>query len=530
MKRLTISMWGLAIFFYLSVNAISQIIYNDVGHIPQPDQLDWTNAGRLPGTPTIADVVFNVDSYTGSDNAKVQLALASAKSAAGTAIVYFPARTYTLTSPIVLDYSIDGTNGNNIVFQGAGSDATILNFTIGKNNSCFKILGQLTGSPTTLNANVVKGSKNISASSFSGYATGNWIRLCEPNNPYVYEDWAKADKVVGQITQLEAVGSTTATMKDEASKLYSTSYGTWIQRVLPIENVGIENLKIKRMDGDEATVDGEGSNIQFSYAVNCWIKGVESEYTCRHHVAVRFSSQIEVSGCYFYNAASYDIGGRGYGVLLECSSTNCLIENNIFRHLRHAMLIQAGANCNVVTYNYSKDQYWKAYGLPNPAEGADLSLHGNYPYANLIEQNYVARIIADDYHGDNGPYNAFVRNYAYDDQGDKWGYISLHNAPNSSALGCEVSGTLYNGGVIGHGSTTWSVEFYGIYVDPNDPNHDTYETGIIYTHYLIFMQPGVRPNTFLADVSYYYSSVPDFIYSSPCSFPSIGPSTTTRLF
>lgn len=60
----------------------------------------------------------------------MQSALAAAKAAAGTAIVYFPARTYALTSPIVLDYNVDCTNGNNIVFQGDGSNSTILNFTL----------------------------------------------------------------------------------------------------------------------------------------------------------------------------------------------------------------------------------------------------------------------------------------------------------------------------------------------------------------------------------------------------------------
>lgn len=162
MKQLYVLFLMITIFCFLPVNTISQIIYNGVGHIPQSDQLDWTHAGRLPSTPTVADNVFNVDSYTGSDNTKVQSALAAAKAAAGTAIVYFPARTYTLTSPIVLDYNVDGTNGNNIVFQGDGSNLTILNFTIGVNNSCFKISGALTGSPTALNSNVSKGSKDLS--------------------------------------------------------------------------------------------------------------------------------------------------------------------------------------------------------------------------------------------------------------------------------------------------------------------------------------------------------------------------------
>ena len=447
------------------IDTIAQIIWNDIGHIPQSDQIDWTNAGRLPGTPTVADTVLNVDSYLGSDNNKVQSALAAAKSATGTVIIYFPARTYTITSPIELNY----TDGNNIVFQGDGSNATILNFTVGENYPCFKIAGTLTGSPTTLNSDIVKGSKNLSASSFSSYSDGNWIRLCEPNNPHVHESWAINDKVVGQITQLETVYSTTATMKDEASKLYITSYGTWIQRVFPIQNVGIENLKIKRLDTGEAP---DGSNIYIKYAVNCWIKGVESDNTCRHHVMIDWSSHVEVSGCYFYEAESYGDGGYGYGVLLERSSTNCLIENNIFRKLRHAMMVQAGANCNVFEFNYSRDHYWTKWGIEWSSEpwdppfvdvwpGGDISIHGNYPYANLFEYNYIERIIADGYHGANGPYQAFIRNLPYDDHSSFGrGWIILHDSPNSSVLG-NKGGDNNNPPINTSGNTSLSVDLYG---------------------------------------------------------------------
>lgn len=65
MRQLHILFLVVAIFCYFPINSVSQIIWNDVGHIPQSDQLDWTHAGRLPGTPTVADIVFNVDSYTG---------------------------------------------------------------------------------------------------------------------------------------------------------------------------------------------------------------------------------------------------------------------------------------------------------------------------------------------------------------------------------------------------------------------------------------------------------------------------------
>ena len=91
------------------------------------------------------------------------------------------------------------------------------------------------------------------------------------------------------------------------------------------------------------------------------------------------------------------------------------------------MLVQAGANCNVFSYNYSLEPYQSP-----PLFMSDISIHGNYPYANLFEENKVFAILADDYHGDNGPYNAIVRNYTDPAQGQE---IEIFRAKYTSILG-----------------------------------------------------------------------------------------------
>lgn len=117
-------------------------------------------------------------------------------------------------------------------------------------------------------------------------------------------------------------------------------------------NIGIENLVVNRQDSGD---HNNGANIVFDKAVNCWVKSVYSYMTCRFHVLADLSSHIDIDGCFFQSACSYDLGGRGYGVCLEWSTTNCLVENNIFKRLRHAMVAQAGANCNVFSHNYSNE-------------------------------------------------------------------------------------------------------------------------------------------------------------------------------
>ena len=229
-------------------------------------------------------------------------------------------------------------------------------------------------------------------------------------------------------------------LKDEATKDYNNSK-LCISVFNPRENVGIENLYIKKMTDGKG--DG-GSSIYFSRAVNCWVRGVESSYTSEHHIRLNYSAHIEISGNYLHHSHYYGEGGFGYGVNIQANSTNNLVENNIFKHLRHSIALQKGANCNVITYNYSYDRRSFNDDILSPEnESCDLVLHGNYSWGNLFEQNNVAAIAADNTHGQNGPFNAFVRNKA---RGDgiialepgwyplQYGLV-LYKASNTSLLG-----------------------------------------------------------------------------------------------
>jgi hypothetical protein len=92
--------------------------------------------------------------------------------------------------------------------------------------------------------------------------------------------------------------------------------------------------------------------------------------------------------------AHWDVGGFAYGVVANASRAN-LIENNIFYHLRHSMVVHAGASWNVYGYNYSF--------------AADMFVHGAHAHMNLFEGNVVDKMHADFTHG-SGSYNAFFRN------------------------------------------------------------------------------------------------------------------------
>ena len=93
--------------------------------------------------------------------------------------------------------------------------------------------------------------------------------------------------------------------------------------------------------------------------------------------------------------------------MLHFTTNECLVEDNIFNHLRHSMILQAGANGNIFSYNYSYDPYWTGVFFPANSAG-EIVLHGNWPYANLFEGNDVGNIVIDNSHDANGPHNTFL--------------------------------------------------------------------------------------------------------------------------
>jgi hypothetical protein len=236
-------------------------------------------------------------------------------------------------------------------------------------------------------------------------------------------------------------------------------------RIYPLQprtGVGIECLKIVRND---ATVN-QSTNVTFRYAVNCWLIGVESEFTNFGHTEMTYSSNILIKGNYFHHAHAYGGGGQGYGTVIQYSSGQCLIENNVFEHLRHSVLLQAGSNGNVIAYNYSFDPYWSQF--PNNSAG-DMVLHGNYPYLNLFEGNIIQNIVVDNSHYKNGHFNTFFRNRA-----QLYGIVmsSGTNTDSTNFIGNEVTNTgflLGNYALAGLGNFTYGNNIKGT-ITPSGTN------------------------------------------------------------
>ena len=363
----------------------------------------WRSAGypgEIPAPDTIVNVLDFGAAGDGStdDYAAVAAAISSLGGAPG--VVYFPAGTYLLGTKVNVPA---GT-----VLRGQRPSNTTLRFNVIYH--CISVAKNESGAFQAVVSGYTAHSRAITVTDGGAFAVGDYVEIREDNDPaWNASDWAP--KVAAQILRVSGVAGNTLTFENPLRLTYQAAQNPEIRKITPIENAGVENLKVERLlAGTEAQRNNQFT-IQFRYAANCWARGVQSDMGFGGHIGIEYSTKVDVTGCYFNDAHEHDGGGSGYGVRLEFTTGECLIEDNIFKHLRHSMLVQAGVNGNVFGYNYSREPDRTEW----PAElSSDITLHGNYPYANLYEGNICQHIWMDASHGANGPLNTFFRNRAED--------------------------------------------------------------------------------------------------------------------
>ncbi len=315
-------------------------------------------------------------------------------------LIYFPEGEYHFNRPIRIPFGV--------VLKGDGSDKSKLFFDLENENlSCVSIKGEALPEvfiDQPINAGdkeiIINGAEDI-------FAPGILIEIKQGINEGG-ETHLPKQYIKGQILRIASVAGNTVTTEKEIRLSYDLfdQWGIPLKAVaiLPVEYVGIEDLFITRSD---QPYDNGGSLINFGTARNCWLSGVELFMGANNIVIIGRSMNIEIRGCYFHEAYNYGAGGNGYGVSIGGSSTDCLVEDNIFESLRHSMILSQSANGNVFGYNTSV----------NKPEGnwdeSSLNCHGHYPYLNLFEGNYAEFAEIDFVWGENGPFNTYFRNYIY---------------------------------------------------------------------------------------------------------------------
>jgi hypothetical protein len=206
---------------------------------------------------------------------------------------------------------------------------------------------------------------------------------------------------------------------------------------------GVEDLCIERT----SPTGTEGySNIILVASAYCWVMNIESKMAQFRHVDLDRSFRNTIRDNYFNDGMHHNVGGFAYGVVCSNRSTDNLIENNIFYHLRHSMVIKEGAAGNVFGYNYSVASYQGENWL-----AADMNAHGAHSHMNLFEGNIGCKIYADFTHGSSS-YNTFFRNHSLRESSA----MTVTNALRSVDI--EKVQYYYNfiGNILGKATQSWT--------------------------------------------------------------------------
>ena len=469
--------------------------------IPEHRMIDWASVG-YKGEYWQPQHILDVTNFgaiandTLDDAPAIQMAIDSALPFTQ---IYIPSGHYRLLSTINLKDSIQ--------IIGDGASATHLD--IGHQQLGFFIKGTSNSTDfVNITAGFNKGSNAIEVTDASGFEIGDYAELRQLNdslwdtNPISWSQYS-----VGQIVEINDIQGNTLYIVDELRNNFDTSLQLEIHPITPMREVGLGCFSMERSLPQTSPSGNSGQNIRMDKVVQAWVIGIESDKSYGPHCGLQYCSQIDVKGCYFYNAYIFDgTGGNGYGVMMRQHTGQCLVEDNIFDFLRHPMMVKEGANGNVFAYNYSKQTNRSE---PVASFSGDISLHGQYPFANLFEGNIVQDIMIDQYWGGNGMYNTFLRNRA-----ERHGFVVLDDATvttdSSNVLGNEITKTNI------------------------DPTEDAILPSIqaIYYH-LSFSQGNIEyannvdgtitpaNTTPFLDSSYYLSGYPSF-WTAQTPYPSIG--------
>lgn len=384
------------IYFWQSNLSYSQII-------SEQRKVNWTYAGKKDIFPNTTDTLNILDFGGNRDSAAdntTPLNMAMQNLAGHEGVIYFPPGKYLFKGAVNMKAGV--------TIQGSGSEHTFFYFTtsgaipedafIIKNNNISIFQNAIAGYNF--------GSNYIKVSSAAPFQGASYIEILQDNGTWDTNPANWATNTVGQIIPIDKLSNDTIFLKHPLRLDYTPTLNPRIRPFIPIRHVAFKCFTIQRSDHPNMNL----GFFNFINAAECFINGIASIKSEGSHVKINSSTNITISGSYFYDAFEFDgTSTRGYGITLFTITGECLIENNIFRKLRHAISLKQGANGNVLGYNYIREG--KRSEFPSDFV-ADINLHGHYAYANLIEGNIGDNFFTDHTFGPAGPLNTFFRNKA----------------------------------------------------------------------------------------------------------------------
>lgn len=273
----------------------------------------------------------------------------------------------------------------------------------------------------TVTADINKGATQFTLSSAPTETinVGMKVKLYESNDATDVQAGIEGTTGKGkcQWVQVTAVnGGNTYTFTPPAYTNYRTANTasvtfTWIGST-PTENfrsmAGLESMTVTNTNSLATSI------VQFGFATNCWMKDVKTIDCGVSHVAPWDSFRCEMRNCWITGCLPTHTSSRNYGV--QCGTPNSprppsatsgfLMEGCIVEDVRGGVVLGYGAAGCVIGYNYFVDTFDEAAHIQKPC----VIFHSAFPTQNLVEGNFMTRVLADNFHG-NGYYNHIVRNW-----------------------------------------------------------------------------------------------------------------------
>ncbi len=317
------------------------------------------------------------------------------------------------------DYFLNGTleiGSGGIVLRGEGADRSRL--LLGDaTTASISVLTYGRGEWQALGEAVARGATSVTVPDGAAFTVGEWAELQQANDaalmytdPEWEVDWALDCR--GQLLEVTAIDGNRVSFRHPIYLDYLLPDSPQIRPQRLVKHVGIERLYLERV-----TNDSDVGTVQWKNAAYVWMREVESSWTRKAHLGTEAVIGCQIENSYLHHAWDHGGGGHGYGTSLGFHTTDCLVENNLFRSLRHAMIIQSGASGNVFGYNHSDEVVQSEGSVPN--EGwlpPDISVHGHWSNSNLFESNTVEQVGIADYWGPTGPHVAYLRNRVVNDE------------------------------------------------------------------------------------------------------------------
>lgn len=327
----------LNIFFVLQLILV-QCLLSEAQVIPSERQVNWSAALNsysysMPSKEVNVKDFGAIGDGVNDDQPAVMKAIAALEGQLG--YVYFPEGTYLMKNPVSLPDSV--------ILKGDGSNVCEFRFDLNQSNkNCISIDKPQNSKPVSLKGGYSKESAMLYTDSAFIFDAGGYILIFQENGDWDDKPISWAKNAIGQIIRIDEIIGDTLYLKSSLRFNYDDGLNPKIKTITPIANSGVLCIKITRVDEPET---GGGANVFIRYAANCFIRGVESDVSAGSHFDIFSSTRILIDGCYIHHAFLYNGASKhGYGITLNNQTGECLIIDNVFEYLRHAMMVKTGAN------------------------------------------------------------------------------------------------------------------------------------------------------------------------------------------